>query len=120
MSGHFICNFNKIRFGMLMKHIFLVLTLISTISISAPVYAEDTEKDYSPFFVFPDILIYRPVGLAVTALGAGLFVATSPFTAFAQISPPHNAFEKASNILIMVPGRYTFARPVGNMSLTGF
>lgn len=103
-----------------MKHLFLVLTLISTISISTPVYAKNVEENYSPFFVIPDILIYRPLGVAATAVGAGLFVLISPFTALAQISSPHDAFEKTSNILIMGPGRYTFARPVGNMALTGF
>jgi len=78
--------------------------------------AEQPEKNYSPLFVIPDILIYRPVGIAVTAAGAGLFAAISPLTALAQISPPHNAFEKTSNILIMAPARYTFDRPVGDMS----
>ncbi|MCK5191582.1 MAG: hypothetical protein KAR12_16170 [Methylococcales bacterium] len=103
-----------------MKHIFLVLALISTISISAPVYAEDAKENYSPFFVIPDILIYRPIGIAVTVVGAGLFAAMSPLTALAQISPPHDAFEITSNILIMGPVKYTFARPVGNISTSGF
>ncbi len=99
-----------------MKHIILLMILISTISISAPVNAEGVEKNYSPLFVIPDILIYRPIGIAVSVVGVGLFAAISPFTALAQISPPHNAFKKVSNILIMQPVSYTFNRPVGEMS----
>jgi hypothetical protein len=95
-----------------------VLALTSTLFIFAPVYAGDAEKNYSAFFVIPDLLIYRPIGLAVT--GVGLFVAMSPLTALAQNSSPHNAFKKMSDILIMVPSEYTFARPAGNSSLTDF
>ncbi len=107
-------------FGILMKRTFLALALISTLFISAPVYAEDIEESYSPFFVIPDVLIYRPVGAVVTALGAGLFVATSPFTALAQIAPPHDAFEQMSDILIMGPANFTFQRPVGYMAVTRY
>ncbi len=103
-----------------MKRIFLVLSLTATLFVSASVFAEETKDNYSSFFVIPDILIYRPVGIAVTAAGAGLFVALSPLTAIAQISPPNNAFEKMSDILIMAPGRYTFSRPAGNLSLTDY
>ncbi|MCF6252716.1 MAG: hypothetical protein L3J75_15830 [Methylococcaceae bacterium] len=99
-----------------MKHIFLILFLISTSLGSNQAFAKDNAKNYSTLFVIPDILIYRPIGLAVTAVGVGVFAALSPFTALAQISPPHNAFEKTSDILIMGPGRFTFARPVGDMS----
>lgn len=106
--------------GFLMKQIFLALTLIATISIFTPAYAKGSNDDYSPFFVFPDLLIYRPLGVAATAVGVGLFVATSPFTALAQIAPPHDAFEITSNILIKGPGRFTFVRPVGNLSLTEY
>lgn len=103
-----------------MKRIFLVLAIMSALFLSAPVNAGDTEENHSPFFVIPDILIYRPIGIAVTAVGAALFVATSPLTAIAQISPPHDAFEQMSDILIMAPGRYTFQRPAGNLSLTDY
>lgn len=103
-----------------MKRLFLVLALIPALFLSAPAYAEYLDKNHSTFFVIPDILIYRPIGIAVTAVGVGLFVATSPLTAIAQISPPHDAFEKMSDILIKAPGRYTFSRPAGNLSLTDY
>ncbi len=103
-----------------MKQLFFVLTLISTLSISAAVYAERLDENYTPFFVFPDLLIYRPLGLAATIAGTGLFVASTPFAALANIAPPHKAFEKTADILIYGPGRYTFKRPVGNISLTHY
>lgn len=96
-----------------MKHIFLAVLLISAVSISSPVYAESAKEGNSSLFVITDILIYRPLGLAATIAGAGLFVAMSPVTAFAQITPPHNAFEKTSDILIKGPVRFTFSRPLG-------
>ena len=103
-----------------MKHIFLVLTLLFTVSISLPAYAEETDKHYSPYFVVPDLLIFRPVGFVCTVVGTGLFAVMSPLTAFASISPPHDAFEKAADILIMAPARYTFVRPLGDMSETDY
>ena len=107
-----------------MKQLLLVLPLLFTVSISAPAYAEEAEAEtnehYSRFFVVPDILIYRPVGFAFTVVGAALFVAMSPLTAFANIAPPHDAFEKTLDILIMAPASYTFLRPVGNNSETDY
>lgn len=102
-----------------MKKFLLIVTLILPLFFSTSAYARDVEENYSALFVIPDLLIYRPVGVAITAVGAALFVATSPFTALAQISPPHNAFEKMSDILIMAPGKYTFSRPAGNMLVLG-
>lgn len=98
-----------------MKQILTLALLI--FSLTASVSAKADQHEYSPFFVIPDILIYRPVGIAVTVAGAGLFAAISPFTAIAQIAPPHDAFEKTADILIMGPGRFTFKRPVGNLKL---
>lgn len=89
------------------------------LSVSAPTYAEKNEN-YSPLIALTDILIYRPLGLAVTAAGAAMFTAISPFTALAHISPPHDAFKKTSDFLILAPWKYTFARPVGYMSLYGY
>jgi len=66
------------------------------------------------FFVILDVLFYRPVGLAVTLIGAGVFIGMSPLTALASIPAPHDAFAKTSNILILAPAAYTFIRPVGD------
>ena len=60
-----------------------------------------------------DIAFYRPVGLLATVIGSGLFIGLSPLTAFASISPPHDAFYRAAGILVIAPGKYTFDRPLG-------
>lgn len=60
-----------------------------------------------------DIVIFRPVGLAVTIAGGAVFVGISPFTAFANIPSPHNAFQKTAEFLVNNPGKFTFVRPLG-------
>ncbi len=60
-----------------------------------------------------DVILARPVGLVATICGSALFVAISPLTALATISPPHDAFELAANKLILAPATFTFDRPVG-------
>lgn len=69
-----------------------------------------------PLFTLMDIFIYRPGGLAVTLVGAGLFVGLSPITALASIPEPHDAFYQAYKLLIASPGGYTFVRPIGDRS----
>lgn len=59
-----------------------------------------------------DVILYRPLGLVATVVGSAAFVAISPLTAFAAISPPHDAFEKTADLLIMKPAKYTFDRPL--------
>lgn len=73
-----------------------------------------------PGFVVLDVLIYRPFGVALTALGTAVFVAMSPLTALASIPEPHDAFEKTYQVLIRTPVRYTFVRPVGDKSLSPY
>jgi hypothetical protein len=70
-----------------------------------------------PAFTLLDILIYRPIGLAATLAGIGLFVGISPLTALASIPRPHDAFPQAFDILINTPGAYTFVRPLGDRTI---
>lgn len=66
--------------------------------------------------VLADLILLRPVGLAITVGGAGLLVATSPFTGLASIAPPHDAFVRAGNALVVGPAGFTFNRPLGEFS----
>ena len=66
--------------------------------------------------VLADLILLRPVGLAMTVGGIGLLVATSPFTGIASIAPPHDAFLRAGNALVVGPAGFTFNRPVGEFS----
>jgi len=54
-----------------------------------------------------DIVLARPLGLAATALGMGLFFVSLPFSAIGGNSDV--AFKK----LVVAPGRFTFNRPLG-------
>lgn len=54
-----------------------------------------------------DILFVRPLGLAATVLGVGIFVFSLPFTL------PSGSVGTAARALIGEPAQYTFARPLG-------
>ena len=66
--------------------------------------------------VLADLLLLRPTGLVMTVGGAGLVVATSPFTGLASIAPPHDAFVRVGNAFVVGPAGFTFNRPLGEMS----
>jgi hypothetical protein len=95
----------------------LSVTLLFSLSATAGQYKDE---DYDKSYILPDLIIMRPLGLGVTLAGTGLFIVLSPLTAFASIAPPHDAFEKTANLLIMAPGHFTFSRPLGNKTLIDF
>jgi hypothetical protein len=70
------------------------------------------QNEQPPVVALIDVILYRPLGLVATVVGSAAFVAISPLTAFAAISPPHDAFEKTADLLIMKPAKYTFDRPL--------
>ena len=74
-------------------------------------------EEVDPGFVILDVLLYRPVGFAVTVIGTGAFIGLSPLTALASIPEPHDAFAKTAKILILAPGAYTFIRPIGDRAV---
>lgn len=55
-----------------------------------------------------DAVLVRPVSLAATALGTGLFVVSLPFSLLGM------NVDEAGSRLIVEPGKYTFARPLGD------
>jgi hypothetical protein len=92
-----------------MNHKILILVIILFSSINTA-----QAKDQQPQAIYlVDIMIYRPMGLIATITGSALFVGISPLTALTSISPPHDAFEKAANLLIVQPAKFTFDRPLG-------
>jgi hypothetical protein len=54
-----------------------------------------------------DALLVRPIGLAATVLGLGIFIVSLPFTI------PSGSVGTAAKALIGEPAQYTFARPIG-------
>lgn len=86
------------------------LSLALLISLSSNAYAHDI---VSLTDVYADVLIYRPIGLAMTVAGAALFAAMSPMLAIANLSSSNDAFTDAKDSLIMTPYNFTFNRPLG-------
>ena len=56
----------------------------------------------------PDIVFLRPAGLLATALGAVVFIVSSPFSVLGENSK--EAYEE----LVKKPARYTFDRSLGD------
>lgn len=73
----------------------------------------NTGKDTLWPYTLSDLLLLRPFGFGLTALGASLFVATSPIIGIANLAPPHDAFDKAAAALVLAPYGFTFQRPLG-------
>lgn len=55
-----------------------------------------------------DVLIMRPLMVAATAIGTGLFLVSLPFTV------PGGDVGAAAQRLVVDPARYTFVRPLGD------
>lgn len=99
--------------------IFLALAFV----VSAPAYAAEEHVDYnSSVMVYKetdglDALVDIPLrisGFVQTVVGTGVFMGISPITAFMNMFPPHDSFDKTAEYLILQPARYTFERPVGD------
>ncbi|RMF89794.1 MAG: hypothetical protein D6736_07780 [Nitrospinota bacterium] len=57
-----------------------------------------------------DALLLRPLGLVATLLGVAVFIVSLPFSL-----PTQSAVEAAQK-LVLEPAKYTFARPLGQLS----
>jgi hypothetical protein len=71
--------------------------------------ANDPENNQTPSAgaMAADALLLRPLSLAGTALGVGIFLAGLPFELAS------NSVPAASHRLIVEPGAFTFTRPLG-------
>ena len=96
-----------------MKKLIRFFVLLSVLFCSVIAHSQSVEET-DPGFVLLDVLLYRPVGFAVTIIGTGAFIGLSPLTALASIPAPHDAFAKTAKILILAPAAYTFIRPIGD------
>lgn len=88
------------------------LFLISLLVISFNTFAlakDNSPGTPSPGAILVDILVFRPVGLAGFILGSAAYVISLPITI------PFNRSHEVSEVLVMEPYRYTFARSLGRM-----
>ncbi len=75
-------------------------------TVVTPAYAVP-EDDPSASEMAADVLIARPAGVVVTALGAAFFVVSLPFSAAG------GNLNKAAETLVVNPARETFVRCLG-------
>ena len=69
-----------------------------------PMYSADAPRAWA---MVGDLLIARPLLIATTAIGAGVFIVSLPFTALG------GGVEEAADALIGEPGREAFVRCLG-------
>ena len=95
----------------LLRHITALLAgmlLAGSVMASGANYGYQENVDNPGIFAMVgDLVIARPIGVAVTAVGAAAFVVSLPFTALAG-----NTAE-AGQELVVRPGRETFMRCLG-------
>lgn len=84
----------------------LSMVFASALSLSAPVYAA-SEDEPGAFEMTADALVARPLGIALTTLGAAAFVVSLPFSAIG------GNVKEAADQLVVGPGKNTFVRCLG-------
>lgn len=90
-------------------HRILSLTLVVLLLAvsAAPVPAIDEDM----VIVGGDVLVARPLGIVSTIIGGALFLVALPFAATS------NTVKETAEVLIDEPLRFSFRRPVGDLSV---
>lgn len=90
----------------------ILAVLLLVVFTAKPIAADDATVSDQPFkpsaeAMILDGLIYRPIALAGTIIGAGVFIATLPF------SLPGGNADVAGQRLVVEPAHDTFTRCLG-------
>ena len=88
----------------------MVITVLLMTVMATPALAQNPVSNISGEGMAADFLVLRPLGLAVTAIGCALYVASFPFTIWSKKNR-NNAIHQ----FIVVPASYTFVRPLGEV-----
>lgn len=96
---HYLNHKGLIVFGI----VFFLVT-----ALASPALAHYSRSEVSGAGMVADLLVLRPLGIAATAVGCVLFVASLPFTIWSG-----EGLEKAGTYLVAEPAAYTFVRPLG-------
>lgn len=75
--------------------------LIGTLPLTSLAIDDDTRRDEMNIL---DLVLARPLGVAAGIIGTGIFIISLPFTI------PTKSVEKAANMLIVEPFKFSFAR----------
>ena len=91
----------------------LALVLLVTTSLASaeiPYATDDKAADVPAEAIIADALVLRPLGLAATVVGTAVFVVSLPFSLLTK------RVDKAAQKLVVDPAKYTFTRPLGQLS----
>ena len=92
--------------------IIIVLSIVFLLAAGSPqAFADPSEKgkERSAMGMCGDLIALRPLGLAATVIGAGVFVVSLPFSLIGR-----NVNEAAKK-LVVEPFLFTFDRPLGDL-----
>ena len=98
---------------LLLQYLATVVIFLATLLMAVPAHAEHhgnkIDNDYKPTAeqIVIDGLIYRPLALAGTVIGTGIFIVTLPFSLFS------GNIEDVGNTLIIEPAHATFDHCLG-------
>ncbi len=91
----------------MMKRLGLMLLCLTLVGLpGAPAFAAPEDQP-SAGAMTADLVVARPVGLVMTAVGAAVFVVSLPFTALA------GGMGQAADTLVKKPAQETFVRCLG-------
>ncbi|TCO75294.1 hypothetical protein [Chromatocurvus halotolerans] len=77
-------------------------------SLAVPrAFAQAVDETPDPFAMVGDLVVARPIGLVMTAVGAAAFVVSLPFTAMA------GHVSESAETLVLGPAETTFVRCLG-------
>jgi len=85
-----------------------LLPALVLMATAVPLVARDRPVD--PVAAGFDALVVRPLGAAVTVVGAAVFVVAVPFAAIAKQVP------QTAETLVAAPARAIFQRPLGDFT----
>ena len=88
----------------------IVITLVSLFLLAASTPRIQAFDDYSFESVAADALVVRPMGFVATVIGSALFVVALPVAAIS------GSTHQTAEALVMKPARFTFKRPMGDMT----
>ncbi len=88
-----------------MKKTSIALLVVCALIVStAPAFGESTDG----MGIVADVLIARPVGLVSIVFGTAMYIVALPF------SIPSDSVERAGQLLVVEPFKFTFQRPLGD------
>src|SRR5215475_2506975 len=102
---------SQMQSGIALLVVVLFLCATSLVHAAENSYTARTE-DVSAEEIIVDGLLLRPGGIVATVVGTAVFVVTLHF------SIPTKSVDKAAQKLIVVPAKYTFVRPLGQIEST--